>query len=70
MDAPLLLPIRDAAREAGLGRDFTYGLVRRGELGTVQVGARRLVPRGELLRWIEANTKRSPIPTDAPEALQ
>ena len=53
---PLLLSICAAARELGIGRDFTYGLVRRGEIGTVRVGGKRLVPRAELARWVEANT--------------
>ncbi len=58
---PLLLSIRNAAHEAGLGRDFTYGLVRSGELGTVRVGGKRLVPRAELARWVATNTDRTDV---------
>jgi excisionase family DNA binding protein len=45
---PLLLGVREAARELGIGRDSAYQLVRDGRLRTVRLGRRQLVPRGEL----------------------
>jgi excisionase family DNA binding protein len=44
----LLLSVREAARELGIGRDSAYGLVREGRLRSVRIGARVLVPRAEL----------------------
>jgi excisionase family DNA binding protein len=45
---PLLLGVREAARELGIGRDSAYQLVRDGRLRTVRVRGRALVPRHEL----------------------
>lgn len=50
---PLLISVRDAARELGLGRDATYALVRAGRIRCVRVGRRLLVPRSELSKFIE-----------------
>lgn len=44
----LLLSVREAARELGIGRDATYALVRGGRLRSVSVAGRRLIPRSEL----------------------
>jgi excisionase family DNA binding protein len=52
VNEPLLLPVREAARRLGIGRDRCYELVRRGELRAVAVGRRRLIPRSELEVWI------------------
>lgn len=53
MTAPLLLSVRDAARELGIGRDSAYGLVREGRLRSISVGRRILIPRAELERFVE-----------------
>jgi excisionase family DNA binding protein len=50
---PLLLSVRDAARRLGVGRDFTYRLVREGRLAHLSVGRRMLIPVAALERWIE-----------------
>lgn len=54
MDAePLLVGVRDAARELGIGRDAAYQLVREGRLRVVRVGERRLlIPRAELAEFV------------------
>lgn len=39
-----LLAVEEAARRAGIGRSLAYALIRRGELRSVKVGRRRLVP--------------------------
>jgi excisionase family DNA binding protein len=49
---PLLLGVREAARELGIGRDATYRLVREGRLRSVSVAGRRLVPQRELEDFI------------------
>jgi excisionase family DNA binding protein len=48
----LLLSVREAAQELGLGRDSTYALVREGRLRTVRVGRRVLIPATELEDFI------------------
>lgn len=61
---PLLLSIRAAASAGGLGRDFTYQLVRDGQLGSVKVGGKRLVPLAELERWVTEHTDRDAAEAD------
>jgi excisionase family DNA binding protein len=53
MSDPLAVPIREAARRLGAGRDATYALVREGKLRTISINGRRLVPVVELGRFIE-----------------
>lgn len=53
MSGPLLVSVKQAARELGLGRDATYALVQSGRLRSVRVGTRRLVPRPELAAFVE-----------------
>lgn len=50
---PILLGIREAGRELGIGRNTVYELVNTGRIRSVVVGNRRLVPRSELEAWIE-----------------
>ena len=44
----LLLGVKEAARELGIGRDTAYRLVRDGRLRVVRVNGRSLIPRSEL----------------------
>lgn len=37
--------VLEAARALGLGRDTTYGLIRSGQLPSLKVGRRRIIPR-------------------------
>ena len=53
MTAPLLVGVKDAARELGIGRDTAYQLVRDGRIRAVSVGRKRLIPRSELAAFIE-----------------
>jgi excisionase family DNA binding protein len=50
---PLLVSVRQAAQELGIGRDAAYALVRSGIVRSVTVGRKRLIPRSELAAWIE-----------------
>lgn len=54
MPESLLVGVRDAAHELGVGRDTAYQLVREGRLRAVRVGRRRLlIPRTELAAFVE-----------------
>lgn len=39
-----LLAVEEAARTLGIGRTLAYGLIARGELRSLKVGRRRVVP--------------------------
>ena len=39
-----LIPVEEAARLLGIGRSMTYDLIRSGQLRSVKIGKRRLVP--------------------------
>jgi excisionase family DNA binding protein len=52
-ESPLLLPVRAAAAELGIGRDTTYALIHEGRLRVLRLGRRLLVPQAELERFIE-----------------
>lgn len=59
---PLLVGVREAARELGVGRDTAYELVRTGRLRSVSVGRRILIPRSELGLFVERETAPEPRP--------
>ncbi len=50
--------IETTARALGCSRRTVYALIERGELRTVHVGRRHLVPRGERLRYVQAQLER------------
>lgn len=50
---PLVHTVDEAAALLRLSRQSTYEAVRRGEIPTIQIGKRILVPRRALLRMIE-----------------
>ncbi|TFV67226.1 UNVERIFIED_ORG: DNA-binding protein [Bacillus sp. AZ43] len=53
MDKPLLLPIYpEAGRMLGVGRTTMYGLITSGELRTVKIGRRRLVPAAAIEAYV------------------
>jgi len=41
----------------GLGRSFLYGKIQRGELRSIKLGKRRLIPRAELVRLLAEGLK-------------
>ena len=45
---PELLSIEEAARHLGIGRTAAYGLLSRGELRSIKLGRRRLIPADSL----------------------
>jgi len=46
------LSVEDAARQLGVGRTITYGLIKNGALRSLKVGSRRLVPIGAIDEFI------------------
>lgn len=53
MQAPLLLPPEDAARELGIGRTQMFALIKDGEIDSVKIGRSRRVPRVALVEYVE-----------------
>ena len=47
----------EAAQSLGLSRRTLYGLMDRGQLTTVKLGKRRLVPAAELERLVSTHTE-------------
>jgi excisionase family DNA binding protein len=50
---PLTITVEDAARLLGISRGLAYEAARRGELPTIRIGRRLLVPRARLLELVE-----------------
>jgi excisionase family DNA binding protein len=52
---PDLVDATNAARRLGIGRTSLYELLSTGELGSVRIGRRRLIPSTEIERFIAAH---------------
>jgi excisionase family DNA binding protein len=52
-NGPLLFSIKDAAAQLGISRGTMYELVNRGEIESISLGRRRLVPRAKLAEFVE-----------------
>lgn len=52
MTAPLLCTVDEAAELLSIGRTKTYKLIADGQLRTVRIGRRRLVPRAEIEAFV------------------
>jgi excisionase family DNA binding protein len=50
---PLTVDIPEACRLTGLGRSKLYDLIGSGEIRSVTVGRRRLIPMAALRDWLE-----------------
>lgn len=57
---PLLVGVRTASAALGLGRDATYQLVKTGRLRAVHVNRKIMIPRTELVAFIERETHPPP----------
>jgi excisionase family DNA binding protein len=58
------LSVEEAAEALGIGRTLAYEAVRRGDIPTIRIGRRLLVPRGaldQLLSPTETNGDRYPV---------
>lgn len=51
--SPLLIGPQEGAREMGIGRDAMYRLIHEGRIHVVRVGRRILIPRTELVAFVE-----------------
>ena len=54
---PMLLSVKQAAREVGLSPHVLYRLIAAGDFPHVRVGRRILIGRDHIRRFIEANSK-------------
>lgn len=61
MSAPdrLVYSVEEAASALGIGRSLAFELARRGELPTVRLGRRRVIPRHLLLDWLNSRFRAS-----------
>lgn len=55
----LVMRVEDAAVVLGISRGLAYDLVRRGELPSIRLGRRIVVPRRQLLEIIETGNSRA-----------
>ena len=56
---PLVYSVEEAATALGIDRSLAFDLVRRGELPTLRLGRRRVIPRHLLQNWLESRTSAS-----------
>jgi excisionase family DNA binding protein len=53
MEPKLLLSPEEAAERLSIGRSFLWELLRRGEIESIHLGRRRLVPVDALVSYVE-----------------
>ena len=52
-EAPgLTITVGEAARYLGIGRNSAYEAVRRGEIPSIRIGRRIVIPRHRFLEWL------------------
>ena len=56
-DDRLVLTIEEAGKLLGLGRSGTYEAARRGDIPTIRIGSRILVPKVALLKLLEETSR-------------
>ena len=52
MTEPLTLTVEEAGRLLGVSRGLAYEAARRGEIPTIRIGRRLLIPRARLLELV------------------
>jgi excisionase family DNA binding protein len=57
----LLLPVLDVAEVLGIGRSKAWELIATGELPTVRIGRRRLVPMSALEKYVHGLEQTAPM---------
>jgi excisionase family DNA binding protein len=56
----MLLSLDESAALMGIGIVTLHKIIRNGEIGSVKIGKRRLIPRGEIEAFIRERTTRKP----------
>ena len=56
-DDRLVLTIEEAGKLLGLGRSGTYEAARRGDIPTIKIGSRILMPKAALLKLLEETAR-------------
>ena len=54
LNAPLAHRIPEACGRLGIGRSSLYALIKSGEIRTIKIGSRTLIPEAELLKVIDS----------------
>ena len=65
-DDRLVLTIEEAGKLLGLGRSGTYEAARRGDIPTLKIGSRILVPKAALLKLLEETARRVQLRNSCP----
>ncbi len=55
-DKPLLLTVEDTAKLLSISRTMVFKLLKVGDLASMTIGAKRLIPRQEIDRFIRERT--------------
>ena len=50
----LTVTVREAAKLLGIGRNLTYEAVKRGEIPSIRIGERILIPRAGIQRLLDS----------------
>ena len=51
---PIATPVANACRRLGIGRTKLYELIAKGEIRSIKIGTRTLIPETELQRFVAA----------------
>jgi excisionase family DNA binding protein len=54
MNPPLLHSVQSSTQILGIGRSSLYGLIAEGQICTVKIGRRTLIPDREIRRYVES----------------
>jgi excisionase family DNA binding protein len=69
MNEPLTVTVEEAARLLGVSRGLAYEAARRGDIPSIRMGRRLLVPRARLLELVGApETREASFPASEPLA--
>ena len=60
-DEPLLLTVNDAVVLLNVSRNSIYRLLKAGDLTSMTIGKKRLIPRQEIERFIQERTSQHPV---------
>lgn len=58
-ELPLMLSVMDVAALFGISRTHAYDLVHKEGFPCLEIGSRIVVPKDDLMKWIEARTNKT-----------